>query len=69
VSEIKYRVWLDNGDAYTVPRSQAEVMEDVESEMHLTSGAILVTSEYRNKAETLAAIEHLKFLVEHSDIP
>lgn len=68
MAAAEYRTWLDNGDAYTELRSVDEVIDDIESEISLATGAILVTRGDMSRDQTLQAVEHLKFLIEQSSI-
>lgn len=56
----RYRVWLDNGDAYEKPISQDEAADEVESEMAFTTKAVLVSRGDLTLEETLAAVDYIR---------
>ncbi len=59
----RYRVWYDNNDAQVEPISQAEAVDDVESEMAMCSRAMLVTRGDLTHEETLLVIDNLRALI------
>lgn len=62
-TSANYRVWYDNWDARVEPVAIPEAVDEVESELHLCSKAMLVTRGDLSPEETLKAVDHLRQLI------